>query len=143
MEKLRTLTNLHVSYSRLGFWFCLIAIVVLSLLPGKIAIGLHFWDKLNHVLAYFVLASLVSYGYTTVSGSEGTKRRILVWQFLALSLLGGLLELGQAVLPGRVVSGGDILANCIGLFFGLQFGGWLVPKLIGKGTRIKPRDHKS
>ncbi len=68
------------------------------------------WDKLNHALAYGVLA---------VSGGIGFKGwRSLLMVGIGLVVLGAGLELAQSLSPDRDGSITDALANFIGVAIG-------------------------
>ena len=92
----------------LVFVFCL-AVAVLtheSLLPSIGAPSLNYWDKLVHYVAYFILAGLALFAFV---------RTKLLALFIVLSLLGGGLEIGQALMDaGRDGTWGDQLANMLG-----------------------------
>src|SRR5438132_700734 len=68
------------------------------------------WDKLEHFTAYFGLALLAALGWGL--------RRSLVWIFLSVVALGGVLEILQT-LVGRDGEWGDFLANDLGAVAGL------------------------
>ena len=74
-------------------------------LPGPWA-----WDKADHFTAYFGLALLAALWCGL--------RRALVWVFLAVVALGGVLEIVQS-LVGRDGEWGDFLANDLGALAGL------------------------
>ena len=68
------------------------------------------WDKLNHALAYGVLA---------VVGGLGFKGwRSLLMMGIGLVVLGAGLELAQSVIPDRTGSVYDALANLVGVTIG-------------------------
>ena len=67
------------------------------------------WDKADHFTAYFGLALLASLAWGL--------RRSLVWIFLALVLLGGVLENLQGF-AGRDPDWHDELANTLGALAG-------------------------
>ncbi len=88
--------------------FCAYAVFVafVSLLPGGSA-SLEGWDKLFHFLTYGVFALL---GYSIVTSSMAY---LIVC--LAIVAFSALVEVGQAFVPGRFMSGYDILANIAGV----------------------------
>ena len=86
------------------------AVIALSLLPQEVLPETGTWDKLNHVVAYAAL---------TVAGGLGFKGwRPLLVVGLGLLILGGGLEVAQAVLPSRSASELDALANLVGVLVG-------------------------
>lgn len=92
-----------------GFVSALCAIYILAILPSDSVPGIQLWDKLNHALAFFVLALLMAKAWPSAEVS---------WQQLALLLCYGLfIELSQALLPYRDASWQDMVANACGLLF--------------------------
>ena len=87
----------------------LLTIAYLSLTPTEtITIGN---DKISHFIAYSVLmlnAGLISYGHKTS----------FVRAFVLVTLYGAGMEFGQYFVPGRVMSGYDMLANISGVIAG-------------------------
>jgi VanZ family protein len=71
------------------------------------------WDKLEHFTAYFGLASMA----TMVIGW----RRLLLWAWLGIVALGGVLEILQGY-TGRDPDIHDFIANSIGAVSGLVVG---------------------
>jgi len=94
------------------------AIVILSLLPRDVAPQIGLWDKLQHFLAYALLASAGVIGYA------GTRRHILLAGGLAI--LGCLLEAFQRFVPGRDAALGDALANALGVLAGIMVMHWSI-----------------
>ena len=93
-----------------AFFIGLVAVIALSLLPQETLPETGTWDKLNHALAYGLLA---------VSGRIGFKGlRSLLMVGLGLVVLGAGLELVQSVTPGRDGSIQDVLANLVGVALG-------------------------
>ena len=96
--------------AKTAFFIGLVAVVALSLLPQETLPETDTWDKLNHALAYGVLA---------VSGGLGFKGwRSLLMVGIGLVVLGGGLELAQSVIPDRTGSIYDALANLVGVAIG-------------------------
>jgi VanZ family protein len=94
-----------------GFAACVAAVSVLSLTPSEALLAIEVWDKLQHVLAYLILA---------VTGAVAFPgRRSLPWLAIGLPILGCVLEAIQAFIPGRVASLDDAVANAIGVGLGL------------------------
>lgn len=99
------------------FWICLLAVLVLSVMPPSPYMPTTGWDKTNHLLAFAVLALL---GYRAYLG-----RSALV---LALLLAyGGLIELLQLLTPDRFAELADLLADGVGLCLG-----WGLARLLSR-----------
>ena len=97
--------------ARLAFYLGILLVIALSLIPQDAMPDPETWDKANHVAAYGAIAVAGGLGYRS--------RRALLRIALGLLLLGAGLELAQSVLPGRVASVADLLANAIGIALGL------------------------
>jgi len=99
---------------RLGAWLFWPALAVVAwgeLTPHPPHLeGVLSWDKLDHAIAYFGLTLLASLGWGL--------RRSLVWVFLSVVALGGLLEILQTMV-GRDGEWGDFAANDLGALAGL------------------------
>ena len=88
------------------FFAYAVFVAFVSLMPGGSA-SLGDWDKLLHFLTYGVFALL---GYSIVTSS-------MAYLVICLAILAfsGLVEVGQAFVPGRFMSGYDMLANTAGV----------------------------
>ena len=96
--------------AKIVFCIGLVAVIALSLLPQETLPETGTWDKLNHALAYAVLA---------VAGGLGFKGgRSLLMVGLGLVVLGAGLELAQSVTPNRDGSIYDAVANLVGVAIG-------------------------
>jgi len=96
-------------------WFGLIFLVaILSLWPGGLVPSHYQFDKLGHFGAYAALAFLPTL--------LGRSTRWLVGITVGLAVAGILLEAGQGLVPGRVPSAIDGLANTAGVFVGFLVG---------------------
>ncbi len=94
---------------KIAHGLCLVAVLVLSLLPNDSAAALSTgWDKGNHALAFAVLAFLALHGW---SG------RVL-WLFAGHVGFGVLIEVLQGLVTYRSFDSLDILANIAGLALG-------------------------
>jgi len=93
------------------FWPALAVVIWGELTPHPPELaGPLMWDKLDHFIAYFGLALLSTLAWGL--------RRSLAWLILALVVLGGGMEILQALL-GRDAEWGDFLANDLGILMGL------------------------
>ena len=86
-----------------------VLVAFVSLSPGSGASAEH-WDKVLHLITYAVFAAL---GYRAIK----EKRGYLIL-CVAIIVYSGLIELAQSYIPGRVMSGYDILANAAGVAIG-------------------------
>ena len=68
------------------------------------------WDKLLHLITYCIFALL---GYQVAR-----KNRDYLYLCLGIIAYGGLMEIGQSFIPGRVMSLPDLLANALGVALG-------------------------
>ena len=96
--------------AKTAFFIGLVAVTTLSLLPQETLPETAAWDKLNHALAYGVLAVLGGFGF------KGWRSLLMVG--IGLVVLGAGLELVQSVIPDRDGSITDALANFIGVAIG-------------------------
>jgi VanZ family protein len=95
---------------RWAFWSCAVVVLVLALIPPSRYMPSTPWDKLNHALAFAVLAVLAIWSYRT---------RVAV-MLTGLLVYGGLIELLQGLTPYRSAEWGDWLADAVGLALGWQ-----------------------
>lgn len=99
-------------------WVALLAIVVLSLVPGSERPHTGAPTFTEHIAAYIVAGTFLSIGYCSTS-----RRNISLW-FLLL-LLAGILETLQMLVPGRNPRVVDFLASGAGAAAGVLVG-WLL-----------------
>lgn len=108
---LRTIT-------RILFCLAAAAVTVLSLLPQRDLPKVGVSDKLEHALSYFVLAILGSFGFREPRG--------LLYLFVLLCAMGGVIEVLQAFSPGRSPEVADAVADgagaAAGVLIALAFG---------------------
>lgn len=85
-------------------------VTYLSLRQIDVGIGIEPWDKLVHLLMYYIFAV---FGYRALKEGRG-------YWLLCLGIIayGVLLEFAQAYTPGRFTSVYDMLANTLGVFLG-------------------------
>lgn len=115
--------------ARLCLAFGIALAIWLSLMPGEDLPGGEAWDKLLHFAAYAVLATAGAIGF------QGRRAALAV--AVGLLLLGALLEIVQASIPGRQASVLDGLANAGGIAAGLAavWTGTRVRRLFAPGAR--------
>jgi VanZ family protein len=90
---------------RWAFWLCVLAVLVLALMPASAHLPSTGWDKANHALAFAVMAVLGRWAYPQRTAAV----------LLSLLAYGGLIEALQALTPDRSSELGDWLADCVGL----------------------------
>ena len=108
--------------ARVSFTIGIIAVTWLSLTPQGALPEIHVWDKLQHLMAYAVLAICGTVGFL------GRRRRLMVG--LGLIVLGCGIEVAQAAVPGRSPSIGDAVTNIAGIALGLATA-WIGDRLVG------------
>ena len=95
---------------RMVFFVGLLAVIALSVVPQGAIPDTGLSDKLDHLASYAALAF--------TGGIAHRGKRSLFMLVAGLLLLGAGLELVQALLPGRIASGYDVLANLAGVALG-------------------------
>lgn len=98
-------------------WRLLLALMMgvvawFALMPGSPFGGVPNFDKLQHVLAFFTLATVASLAWPPRAWQEG---RVA----FGLLMYGLLIELVQTQLPTRTASAADVLADAVGIALGL------------------------
>jgi len=83
-ERMSPLRRLFV----IAFWGALLFAYIDAIIPGKDAISLSAWDKLNHMIAFFTITFLARAAYP----------RVPVFRlFLMMASFGAFIELSQAI----------------------------------------------
>jgi len=72
----------------IAFWGALLFAYVDAVIPGKDAISISAWDKINHMLAFFTITFLARAAYPLI-----TVFRL----FLLMAAFGAFIELSQAL----------------------------------------------
>ena len=91
-----------------AFGACMLAVMVLALMPAATQVPTTGWDKGNHMLAFTVL---------TVLGLRAYPAQTMAI-LLGLLAFGGLIELLQSLTPDRMAEWSDWLADSLGLLLG-------------------------
>jgi VanZ family protein len=120
--------------SRLAGLLTVVAIGVLSLVPGRARPDIVWPFSLEHALAYLAAAILLCVGFRRPRANVGTFDVRLLIIICALSVYGGLLELLQHFVPGRSPSLMDWSANAIGALLGAALT-WLLPRFVPDAIR--------
>ena len=110
------------------FWPALVVVAWGELTPHPPKLADLLWDKAEHFIAYFGLTLLASLAWGL--------RWSLVWVFVAMVALGGVLEILQSFV-GRDAEWGDFLANDLGALAGLGVAVvyLAIPRRLVAGTR--------
>ena len=117
------IVGLPVKAWRWNFWVCVLAVLVLALIPMGPNIPTTGWDKGNHLLAFSVMAVLGCWAY------PGRTITVLV----GLLAYGGLIEVLQSFTPYRFAEWGDLPADAMGLALG-----WVLKDLVQIITKAFP-----
>lgn len=105
----------------LAFWCLALALTaVLGLTAAAAPPTQHHVDKLIHMTVFGGLAAVPVAGFRNRAWALGAA--------LALIPFGGLIELGQELVPGRTGSLGDAAANTLGVLAGIA-AGWVLRRL--------------
>ncbi len=103
---------------KLAFGLCVLAVLVLALVPNDVPIPSTGWDKSNHLLAFSVMALL---GMRAFPG-----RTIAV--VAGLLAYGVLIEVLQSFTPSRSADWHDVVADTVGLVLG--WGAWHLTRFL-------------
>ena len=102
-----------------AFVSCVLAVLVLALMPVPPPIPSTGWDKLNHLLAFAVMTWL---------GCKAFPQRLVI-TLLSLLAYGALIEILQSFTPIRSAEWFDLLADGLGILVG--WGVLRLQKIIG------------
>ena len=115
MIEVSIILNFNVKIFRWLAWIAVIAIAVLSLVPGEFRP--HFTTShfnIEHFAAYFLTSAAVALAY------RGTTHSVLAIVFF-LVIYAGLLETAQLWIPGREARFTDFIASTLGILAGVLF----------------------
>jgi VanZ family protein len=98
--------------ARVLFWLSVVAIMILSLLPGNQRPHTSAPGLAEHFAAYAAAGCLLALGY------RDWRRRLLAW--VGLAIASGVFEILQGFIPGRGPAAIDALASTGGLTVGLM-----------------------
>ncbi len=104
----------YARVARFFVWACVLAIVVLSLVPGSMRPHTPMPGRMEHFVAYAGAGLFLALGY------QSARQRMLGW--LCLAAGSGLFEILQNFTPDRGPSAYDALASAGGLTVGLLVG---------------------
>jgi hypothetical protein len=107
--------HVFVQTSRAMGLACIVAVIVLSLLPGNerphTGLSWQIAGQLEHVVAYFGTAAFLAIGFRTM------KNRALTFSLLVG--LAAVLEITQRLIPGRHSQFVDLVASSLGAGLGI------------------------
>ena len=121
--------------ARAVFIVGIVVLAVLLLTPGDYPPRVDLWDKLEHGLAFGVVAFTGAVAFPS--------RSSLLRVAFGLPCLGALFEILQIFVPGREAAVGDALANTIGVAIGLT--PFVIVQLgrIVRGFPVRPKGSSS
>jgi len=120
---LRNYAGLLALAFRSTFFACILALVLLSWLPGDEMVRTGANGRAEHAIAYFGTAVMMALAYRE-------RPRLLV-QTLLLVALAGILEAGQLYAPGRTAALFDFASSGAGAALGGLLMWALRPRLLG------------
>ena len=103
---------------RLALWSCLVAIIVLSLVPGEVRPQTGTPGEFEHFIAYMGTGLFIAARYRSL------RPRLALWA--ATAALSFVLEFMQKFVPGREPDIFDALASSSGLTLGVLLGGLII-----------------
>ncbi len=120
-----SMLNRHHRLVKILFWFVLLVVTFLSLLPNYYSPMPVAWsDKGEHFIAYLALGGLAGIGWWLKDWPA------LIRVFFILVIIGGAIEMAQGMLiTGRTASWLDLLADGLGAASGLLVSWWLCQRL--------------
>ena len=102
------MTHTHIILFRGLFIATLLAVAYLAVMPPDYSVARHFNDKVNHIVAFFILAMLADFSFP--------RSRFGWYKIWSLILFGLFIEIIQYFLQFRIFSMLDVLAGVFGLF---------------------------
>ena len=87
-------------------------VTFVSLRPME-SVAMGNWDKVGHLVLYLIFALI---GYRVVSNP-----RHYLYLCICIVVYSGLMEVAQSFMPGRMMSGYDLLANAVGVAIAMIF----------------------
>ncbi|MCB0711238.1 MAG: VanZ family protein [Ignavibacteriae bacterium] len=109
-------------------------------LPEMPSFGFDFQDKLNHLVAYFLMTILAYRAITWLRRKSQLKRgELVLFAFLFVALYGATDEIHQMFVPGRTADIFDWIADCAGAVLAIPLLMKLPVKLLGYRPADYPR----
>jgi VanZ family protein len=101
-----------VMLTRIGAWPAVVAIIVLSVVPGTLRPHVLGNDRAEHFIAYLITGGLFAIGYL--------RPLQLLTSGVLLTVCAGALEFVQLFIPGRLASPLDFIVSTIGAWIGFM-----------------------
>jgi hypothetical protein len=108
---------------RVAGWLAVLAIVVVSVVPGRLRPDILGEKHIEHLAAYLGAAILLAAGYP--------RRLQFILIGILLSVCSGVLEIVQLWVPGRSSSAADFAASSLGAWIGVAAICLFGPTLMG------------
>jgi VanZ family protein len=99
-----------VMLARMAAWPAVVAIIVLSVVPGSVRPHVLGNDRVEHFIAYLVAGGLFAIGYV--------RPVQLLSNSVMLTVCAGALECVQLLIPGRHPNPRDFIVSTIGAWIG-------------------------
>jgi VanZ family protein len=109
---------------RVGGWLAVLAIIVLSVVPGQLRPDVMGEKHIEHLAAYFGAAALLAGGYP--------RRSQLILICVFLPACSGVLEIIQLWIEGRSSSLADFAVSSLGAWSGVAITSLFGPILMGR-----------
>jgi hypothetical protein len=110
------------AFARAGGWLAVLAIIILSTVPGYLRPHVLANGRYEHFSAYFIAGALFGIGYSL------PKHRLTA--ALMLALCSGILEIVQLWIPDRTANVSDSVAS--------TFGAWTALILVSMPRLLRP-----
>jgi len=110
-------THLLARLSPAAFWFCVLLILYLSLVPGPMRPQTGASGHVEHVMAYAITGAIF------MAGARGLMSALAA--ALGLCWLSGGVEIAQLWIPGRTGEVAGFIWSSAGAWLGLLLGHWL------------------
>jgi hypothetical protein len=108
-------------------WMAVLALVVLSVVPGDVRPNVMGDKHLEHLAAYVITGILFALGYSQL--------RLIVFFGVLLTICAAMLEIAQLAIIGRTSSVSDFLASSVGAWIGLAVGYFSAPHAFARWLR--------
>jgi VanZ family protein len=108
--------------------FLLVVVSYLALTPKPLEGFESGLDKVGHLMAF---AALAFSAYLAFPSSRGMRTAVL----FGLLVYGGLIEVLQLFVPGRSAEWGDLLADGIGIVFGIGLAAFVLRPRLARGEK--------
>jgi hypothetical protein len=108
-------------------WMAVLALVVLSVVPGDVRPNVMGDKHLEHLAAYVITGLLFALGYSQL--------RLIIFFGVLLTICAAMLEIAQLAIIGRTSSVSDFVASSVGAWIGLAVGYFSAPHPFARWLR--------